>query len=442
MTESIIETSAATFEADVLHSPLPVLIDFWAPWCGPCREIEPLIKRIATEYAGRLRVVRYNIDDSKDTWKTFDLRGIPALRLYRGGREVGRPLLCPSSLWRALDAALANDTDAGEQSHLSFGGDAQRKAQCIARLQKAIATGQLAKRSPNSPLESMRLDGAHLPSVHAAGGPRERYADVLGVPPVLGQLHDLLFEMLPSAEGRDTRFAVEWVAAMPVGSDLGGVAQAYAHWLMNDRQWGLAAHQPEITAATHGDEVEILNVVRALWQAVLDLHRLQGAGRQPPDLTKWQALDARAIELLVSLNGKENLERTPRFIQAMRLTMAPQITVDALSELIGEIIGLCADRFAATWWSDAENALLASRRDAVMKRVAELGERPSDAASLDAWWQQASSISKQLSAEFDATHPALVARRDAMVEAGLRLHSDLLSAHAGFLLTRLQGTQG
>ncbi|HWX12009.1 MAG TPA: hypothetical protein VNZ04_08425, partial [Trinickia sp.] len=251
--------------------------------------------------------------------------------------------------------------------------------------------------------------------------------------------HDVLFEMLPSDEGRDARFAIEWVAAMPVGSDLREVPGAYAHWLMNDPQWGLAAHQPEIVPAGHDDVVEILNAVRVLWQAVLELHRLQGAGRQPPDLTKWQALDARAIELVDSLKGRKEQSQTCRFIQAMRLTLAPQLTVDALSELIGEVMGLTADRFAATWWTDAEHALLACRRDAVMKRIAELGERPSDPAGLDAWWQQASSISKQLSAEFDATHPELVARREAMVEAGQRLHSDVMSAHVCFLLARLQG---
>jgi thioredoxin len=440
-TDSIIETSAATFEADVLRSPLPVLVDFWAPWCGPCHAIEPLIERIANEYAGRLRVVRYNIDDSKDTWKRFDLRGIPALRLFRDGREIGRPFISASGLWRTLDAALANGTDVGERSHLSFGGDAQRKTQCIARLQQAIATGQLTKRSPDSPLEAMPLDGSNLPSVHASGGPGKRYADVLGVPSVLGQLHDMLFEMLPSDESRDARFAVEWVTAMPVGSDLGEVPGAYAHWLMNDPQWGLAAHQPEIVPADHGDVVEILHAVRVLWQAVLDLHRQQGAGRQPPDLTKWQALDARAIELVVSLKDRKEQSRTQRFIQAMRLTMAPLLTVDALLELIGEVTGLTVDRFAATWWTDAERALLTCCRDAVMERIAELGERPSDPAGLDAWWQQASSISKQLSAEFDATHPALVARREAMVEAGQRLHSDEMSAHVCFLLARLQGTQ-
>jgi thioredoxin len=442
MTESIIETSAATFEADVLRSPLPVLVDFWAPWCGPCHAVEPLIARIAKEYAGRLRVVRYNVDDSKDTWKTFGLRGIPALRLFRDGREVGRPFIRASGLWRTLDAALANGTDVGERSHLSFGGDAQRKAQCIARLQKAIADGQLAKRSPDSPLEAMLLDGSNLPSVHASGGPGKRYADVLGVPSVLGQLHDVLFEMMPSDDGRDARFAVEWVAAMAVGSDLGEVPGAYAHWLMNDRRWGLAAHQPEIVPADHGDVVEILHAVRVLWQAVLDLHQQQRAGRQPPDVTKWRALDARATELLDALKGKKEQPQAGRFIQAMRLTMAPQLTVDALLELIGELMGMTVDRFAATWWTDAERALLACLQDAVIKRIAtELGERPSDPAGLNAWWQQASSINKQLSAEFDVTHPALAARREAMVEAGRRLQSDEMSAHVCFLFARLQGTE-
>ncbi len=80
------EVSDDSFDAEVVKSPLPVLIDFWAPWCGPCRTIAPLVDELAKEYAGKLKVVKMNVDDNPQTPSKYGVRSIPNLLLIKDGQ--------------------------------------------------------------------------------------------------------------------------------------------------------------------------------------------------------------------------------------------------------------------------------------------------------------------------------------------------------------------
>lgn len=82
----------ATFSAEVERSPLPVLVDMWAPWCGPCRMIAPALDELAAEMAGRVRIAKLNVDENPATSARFEIRNIPALLVFKAGREVDRML--------------------------------------------------------------------------------------------------------------------------------------------------------------------------------------------------------------------------------------------------------------------------------------------------------------------------------------------------------------
>ena len=82
---NVLQVSDADFEAEVIRSNLPVLIDFWAPWCGPCKVIAPVVEELAGEYQGRLKVAKMNVDDNPLTPSRYGVRGIPNLIIIKGG---------------------------------------------------------------------------------------------------------------------------------------------------------------------------------------------------------------------------------------------------------------------------------------------------------------------------------------------------------------------
>ena len=106
---NVAEVSDGSFDQEVLQSAVPVLIDFWAPWCGPCKAISPVVEELAGEYQGRLKVVKMNVDDNPQTPSRYGVRGIPNLILFKGGQVADQIIgaVPKGHLVKAIDRTLS-----------------------------------------------------------------------------------------------------------------------------------------------------------------------------------------------------------------------------------------------------------------------------------------------------------------------------------------------
>jgi len=113
VSELITHVSDDAFEQEVLKSDTPVLLDFWAEWCGPCKAIAPVLDELAKQYEGKLRVVKINIDQNQQTPRTYGVRGIPTLMMFKGGKVEATQIgaVGKGQLTQMIDKALSIATE-------------------------------------------------------------------------------------------------------------------------------------------------------------------------------------------------------------------------------------------------------------------------------------------------------------------------------------------
>ena len=109
MSDKVLTITDSSFDAEVTKSPTPVLVDFWAVWCGPCRLMAPILDELAPSYQGKLKIGKLNVDDSQESPAKFGVMNIPTMILFKGGKEVERIVGAMSNveLQKKIDRALA-----------------------------------------------------------------------------------------------------------------------------------------------------------------------------------------------------------------------------------------------------------------------------------------------------------------------------------------------
>ncbi|WP_420992753.1 thioredoxin [Cupriavidus sp. 30B13] len=421
MSNLIVNTTDATFEQDVLQSEFPVLLDFWAPWCGPCKMLTPMLERLAVQYAGRVRIVKLNVDDNPETTKRFQIRGIPRLMLFAQGElqsaqvtqsqagltvlfdNISKPAgVVATAAATAASAPAAAPVAAPAGAALaasvvpSFGGDPARKADYLQRLRAATFDGD------HSPSESVTT---------SAGA----FAGTTGGPEGLGQLLDVVWWLNyydPARKAQAHDRAVSLIEAIPVGIDLNRISLLMANWLLHDPETGIACQAPT-------------DVARALCDRLAALHQRELDGERVPE-SEWSVLQHDVVRLAPPPVNPDHagaaaapaLSPEQKFLAVLEYGTMPLADAglnNLFNIVYGRTLNLEIERSGC--WSAEENQQYQSVYEATRDALSSaLGERPADedAEAAAQWDERSKSIGAQVQPAIQKSHPELQARRDAV----------------------------
>ncbi|MCA8427442.1 thioredoxin [Burkholderia seminalis] len=311
------EVTEASFESDVTLNSRPVLIDFWAEWCGPCKALAPTLEKVARSFEGKVDIVKVNVDEHPALRKRFGVRGIPTLVLMKGAHEAGR-MVGPRSatqLASYLDAHLGTVTQLSKPDVTlsAFGGDPQVKADRIARLRDYLTRMQPPRSVPMWP-ENVSSAFAFV----VGSSDPDEWATALGMPTDVVELA----RVLSSYRGTNFNVAVfvaDWLESVPVGANLSALPRRLLNAilvspLLSDTLGGdaaLLAIRDEV-AALHVAEMDGSHQADARWAAVAQTAQEAAAG-----LTEGNRARAAAVLVAAASSLARNPDMLAEFVAAL-----------------------------------------------------------------------------------------------------------------------------
>lgn len=352
----VVDVNEADFATEVEQSSLPVFVDFWAPWCGPCKGLEPTFKQLAETYRGQIKFVKVNADDNAALMKRFNVRALPTLLLLRDGQVA-------ENAGGRTKAALANLLDkhvqhpvalkaAPQRSFRAFHGDAAVRESVVARLRERIQSMQIVQ-----PAYQQRY-GLMSGALHDAGLPA--FENALGIPGQVGQLqeavHGYLLQEVEVHGIEATRlqpphdvWPLDWWLAIPPGADLQSLPSHFIAWLLLDRS-------AEIYPYPLSEDA------RGVMASLANLHARSARGDAPSD-AQWQAVRNAAGDLVKREKpaGQEADEGTPRTVlMSIEMLSWPAHELDnALTEAVSYLQYESSSRavraaYTAEQWAERE----------------------------------------------------------------------------------------
>jgi thioredoxin len=426
MSDLILDTTSATFDADVLQGTLPVLLDFWAPWCGPCVALAPQLEMLATQYAGKLRVIKLNVDDHPDVSQRFAVRGIPALLMFRDGEIVHRVAGPSQSRLRVLVEDLVGTgivepvdeaavSEAVMQPIISFDGNAEIKQAALLRLQAHAMAADV------------RLSDA-------IAGAKGEFAQALGLPAALANVFDLLRQNARrwQDEARYLRPAVALFEAIPVGVDLRGLPVVVAYWVLHDPQWGIGRHLKSAEAvalfgklrALHDEERAGQSVSRASWHAMAREIVTQVDGSRSP-----QAAD----------NNDRGASGPVDILAGLFETVGvPLAELNLARALNGALYMAPHDEVAFSGWSNEDHVQFGNFKLKHLKEGQDVcGPQPAEPAAREAWVQALNDRIEAAMQTARSDDPDFWGRLDAFHLHERAIAAQCCEALAGFVASKL-----
>ncbi|HEY8879439.1 MAG TPA: thioredoxin [Roseateles sp.] len=359
-----IELNEADFTQALERSDVPMFVDFWAPWCGPCKTISPIFDDLSQIYGDEIRFIKVNVDNNKALAKEFNVRGIPCLLLLKQGKVVKRvdgarskSYYC-SLLNGHVKHPFEEDTKPARAFRAFHGSEATRR-EVAERVVKCIEQGRITSSDSGEDQSGKDRPLRTFMSAPLADGDVRNFEELLGIPASVGRLekavHDLLIETVKDVEGGKATFShvvnpesrdlpAEWWLAVPLGADLQRLPSRFIDWLLSEMLQDAGLFGLQHSGASRSFVTDLVTLHRRV---------LSGEAPGPHD---WQAVRAAGDAFAADVNASETDVPTVEAVASLaeELTRPVDRVDDGLERVFGVLCAVRAKSFPPAGISGAE----------------------------------------------------------------------------------------